>query len=655
MLRACGFVVAAGALFVAFYAYSFRIEPSLEQSLEPSRLPSEIADFEKAGDRLDEPAVKTSGKSQVTLTAGELRPKSELANGFVASKTCLECHPNEHHSWHASFHRTMTQVIDPDSAPAAITDKDVVLGERRYRFDKDGAEFFVTFADPLLGGQIVRRQLLMMTGSHHMHVFWYESDLHGAPGQLDIVFLKGDNRWIPRDSSFLLPPDMPEALELGTWNRTCSRCHSTHPRELFNPTTEDWDTRVAEFGISCEACHGEGEGHAKLHARDKTGEIDVTAIVDSIVNPAKLSKKASSDVCGQCHSVFMPDYDVLTQSDYMRDGNPFRPGQLLTDKAFTKVVRASAEQRDTETFKKWSSMEHMGNWFWSDGMPRIVGREYNGLIESPCFQHGEMTCLSCHEMHPSESTDLTIWRDDQLKLEMREDASCLHCHEDFSDRIAEHTHHAVDSHGSRCMNCHMPHTTYGLLKTVRSHQISSPTIEASRTSDRANACSLCHLDRGFQWVAGYLHDWYKQPELKQEPGEQPPPVSTSVLHLLSGDAAQRAVQVAAMGWKPAQEASGTDWMEPFLLLGLNDPYDAVRIVAAKSLATLPERHSSEIDPLETAENRMNAFNDAISIIDDQLQLRPRPEVLINEEGRFDFLRARSYLDQRNHQPVHLRE
>src|SRR2546430_13546483 len=40
--------------------------------------------------------------------------------------------------------------------------------------------------------------------------------------------------------------------------------------------------------------------------------------------------------------------------------------------------------------------------YWSDGTVRVSGREYNALIESPCFSKGAMTCLSCHSMHQSD-------------------------------------------------------------------------------------------------------------------------------------------------------------------------------------------------------------------------------------------------------------
>ena len=29
----------------------------------------------------------------------------------------------------------------------------------------------------------------------------------------------------------------------------------------------------------------------------------------------------------------------------------------------------------------------------------VTGREYNGLLDTPCFQRGKMSCLSCHSMH----------------------------------------------------------------------------------------------------------------------------------------------------------------------------------------------------------------------------------------------------------------
>ncbi|TWU03311.1 cytochrome c3 family protein [Neorhodopirellula pilleata] len=601
---------------------------------------------------------------EIRQTSRAIGPEEVVSDGYVSSDACQECHVETHRSWHASYHRTMTQPVDSETAPAAINGQVVEVQGKTYAFEKQGDHYSVTFPDPLLGGQVHRRRLVLMTGSHHMNVFWYESGVHGTPAQLDIVFLKQEQRWVPRDSSFLQPNHHSNVIELGTWNRTCSRCHATHPKEGYRNATQDWETKVVEHGIACEACHGQGNDHIQQHSTraavllaegQNANTQDITeadSAADQIVNPSQLSKHASADLCGQCHSVFIPDYDVLSEADYARDGNPFRPGQLLSDTGFSKVVRATEEYRNSEAFVRWSKMEDLGSTFWSDGTIRIAGREYNGLIESPCFQDGEMTCLSCHTMHPSGDQDLTDWRDDQLKPGMRGDEACLQCHDDYRDQIAEHTHHPIESSGSRCMNCHMPHTTYGLLKTIRSHRITSPSIRDSQTSDRPDACSLCHLDQSFAWVSSHLRNWYGQTGAGSSGSDA---VATSVSHLLRGDAAQRAVQVAAMGWQPAQEASGTKWIEPFLLLALNDPYDAVRLLSARSMKTLPERFSLPIDPLDSASKRMTAFNESIQIMEKELNASSRPEVLIDEQGRIDFVRVRALLDQRNHRPIVLRE
>jgi hypothetical protein len=191
-------------------------------------------------------------------------PTVVLADGYVGSSSCRECHADEHQSWHDSYHRTMTQVISKSTAPQAIVNTQVQVEGQTYSFEQRDGRFFVELDDPTLHGQRATRQLVMMTGSHHMHVFWYESDSEHTPAQLPIVYLIDQHRWIPRRSAFLRPSDFPKTTELVRWNQTCSSCHSTHPRQRLQKETHVWDTHVAEFGISCEACHGPGQQHIEL-------------------------------------------------------------------------------------------------------------------------------------------------------------------------------------------------------------------------------------------------------------------------------------------------------------------------------------------------------------------------------------------------------
>ena len=143
--------------------------------------------------------------------------------------------------------------------------------------------------------------------------------------------------------------------------------------------------------------------------------------------------------------------------------------------------------------------------FWSDGQVRVSGREFNGLAASACFKRGEMSCLSCHSLHHYQDPD------DQLGARMEGNQACLQCHSSFAAKLESHTHHRAESTGSLCYNCHMPFTTYGLLKAIRSHTITSPTVRSSLATGRPNACNLCHLDKSLGWTAQKLNGWYGQP------------------------------------------------------------------------------------------------------------------------------------------------
>ena len=73
------------------------------------------------------------------------------------------------------------------------------------------------------------------------------------------------------------------------------------------------------------------------------------------------------------------------------------------------------------------------------------------------------------------------------------------------NQISAHTHHRAESSGSRCYNCHMPRTTFGLLHAMRSHQVSVPTVKESLDHGRPNACNLCHLDKTLAWSVAEIN------------------------------------------------------------------------------------------------------------------------------------------------------
>lgn len=545
----------------------------------------------------------------------------------------------------------MTQKIDAAAFTKLIGKPNATVAGVDYRFTREGERCFVTFDDPIeVGDETVKKELLLMTGSHHMTVFWYESPFGRTLAMLPIVFLRDQERWILRNAAFVRPPGQ-TAHELGRWNQVCSRCHSTHPRGRLNDETEEWDTHVVDFGIACEACHGPGDMHIKYHKRT----VGVGKYDDKIVNPRDLSHDKQSDVCGHCHSVQRPDFAKYSQEKLMEEGMPFRPGDDLEESPLRLILRPSTDFVGTPGHERALNEPNLQNTFWPDGVVRVAGREYNAMVESPCFQEGELSCLSCHTMHPNKTEDLKVWRDDQLKPGMRTNTACTQCHQEpkYNKKIAEHTHHLADSQGSQCMNCHMPHSTYGLLKTVRNHRIESPSLITMLKTGRPNGCAMCHLDKNIGWVGDHLTEWYGQEPLQLSPFARG--TASSLVNYLIGDAGIRAVYAAGFAWEPAREASGSDWMAPYLILGLTDEYDAIRLIAKRTLQTLPGYENVEIDEFADPAKRIEAVNRLLAEFKQAGRLKPRPELLIDQNGTIDFRKAAEMFNARDQTPIFLSE
>lgn len=521
-------------------------------------------------------------------TPPDNRPIVTRTSGYVTSDTCRSCHPGNYASWHASFHRTMTQEAKPGNFAAKMDGLELSLDGVDYRVDRVGDTHQIRTkpAGSPSHAYGPGKDIVLLTGSHHLQVCWTETEQGRTLGQFPFAYLIAEKMWAPMSHSFLVSPDIKQVYADGSWNHGCIICHATHGRS--RPVTETtFDSRVEEFGISCEACHGPARDHIEAHrnplrrlAHRISGGPDPT-----IANPARMDGPTSSLVCGQCHSIqsFIESEDTRR---FDQEGTLFRPGmkQLDPTRAVTRPPRGEAIKAPTT-----APAHAAGDSFWPDGMIRVTGREYNGVEASPCFKGGKFSCLSCHEMHPERADAATLqdWKTArQMKPGLGEsDAACLQCHGSLRQNLTAHTHHAASSSGSRCYNCHMPHTTYGLLRALRSHEISSPNVKETLDHGRPNACTLCHLDQPLAWTADKLSDWYGHPKPKLSEDDRT--LSYGAQWLLRGDAGQRILLAWSMGWAPAQKASGSEWMYPFLIFSLNDNYAAVRFAAWKSLQTLP--------------------------------------------------------------------
>jgi len=566
--------------------------------------------------------------SLALLAATALRPVPDIEleralpirsgpDGMLSSGSCRGCHPGQYDTWHESFHRTMTQPAGPHSVVAPFDGRTLEARGRAFVVDRRGDEFWVTQVKPAGATETgLAKRVMMTTGSRHQQIYWTAGG-DGSLVQFPWVYVIADEIWVPSEDSFLHPDGWTQ--QQTKWNRDCIRCHSVGPSPNFDSQTENWKTQVTELGIACAGCHGAAEAHIRSHHNPlhrhrmrASGQPDPT-----IVNPRRLTRERSSAVCGQCHA-FAGFPDGFHGSIW----KSYRAGKQL--QAHFKVT--IGVNNDS---------------FWPDGAGRIGGREYNTMTLSGCYKKGEMTCLSCHTMHGDEPRD-------QLAPLMSSDEACLQCHEELRERVADHTFHRSASSGSRCLNCHMPYTSYALLGAARMHLVDSPGVSGKTTRERPNACNLCHLDKTLAWTSAHLTEWYQAPVV--ELGEDHEQVAAAIVWALRGDAAQRAIVAWHMGQPWALEASGDSWVTPYLARLLQDPYSAVRLIAYRSLREVADGKTLAFDFLGPADERAQVSREII-----QAWVREReadgavaaPETLVAGPGQLRWDRIAAIYAERD--------
>jgi hypothetical protein len=589
-------------------------------------------------------------------------PSQGRPGGYVSSDSCKACHPDQYRSWHHSYHRTMTQLASPETIRGKFNGLTLQLEGDAYHLERRGNEFWVDMVDPDWRSAQSRRrvigpggdpslpssapprakkQITMLTGSHHMQAYWVASQHGNKQFSFPFTYLFEDERWVPRNDVFLFDPTIRFSHQV--WNVGCISCHATAGQPRQDSKLQLSQTRAAELGIACEACHGPAEQHVQAnsdptrrYALHQSGKSDPT-----IFNPARHHHVQSAETCGQCHAI----RHNLRKDEWNLEGVDYRPGENLEARA-PLIQYDGAELYAPGQERKRALMEGS---FWSDGQVRVSGREFNGLAASGCFKRGELSCLSCHSLHHYQSND------DQLAAGMESNRACLQCHTDFSRKLEEHTHHRAGSSGSLCYNCHMPHTTYGLLKAIRSHTIDSPRVNTSLKTGRPNACNLCHLDQTLEWTSSKLHDWYSQPQ--ERLSDEHKSTSAALHWLLTGDAGQRAVVAWHFGWEPAKEISGTFWMPPHLAQLLVDPYSAVRYITQRSLRRYSGFENFSYDFIAPTVERAQARDRALEIWRGTASPtnRPRDSVLLQPNGLVQEDKVKGLLDQRDNRRMELFE
>ncbi len=534
-----------------------------------------------------------------------------LASEWAGSAACHTCHRDRFGTWHRTYHRTMTQLATQESVQGAFDGQTVQQWGIDVRPVQRGDEYWFEYRLPDSDALLVEQKIYKTVGSNRYQQYLTRDPDGGNFYRLHMLWHNQDERWIHMNAAFLGPDEQQFDDQVSVWNNNCIFCHNTGPepnvtnydellkRAAAGETVDaqfegEFDSSVAELGISCESCHGPSADHVAKHSNWLTRLFYTLTDTpdDTVVHPNKLDQQASTQVCGQCHGQRIP-VSVEVMREFIKTGPIYRAGDNLFDSV--ELV--------------WPESQlpvggHMGDLFtlrfWPDRTPRLTAYEYQGLLQSECYQESEMTCGTCHNMHKGDTHGM-------ITEENRTNQPCLACHQPIAEDVVAHTHHPEDSPGSLCYNCHMPEVVYGVMEIHRSHRIEVPRPARNAADGRPNACSLCHLDQSVEWAEQQTEAlWGVQAQPVQRADGLEAGLADGVARLHAGDPVERAVTATMIGRsiQRGQVEQPAQWRW-HLLHAMNDEYPAVRRFALRSLNQL-EQHLG--GPVPSVAGALSAFD-----------------------------------------------
>src|SRR5262249_34033873 len=294
---------------------------------------------------------------------------------------------------------------------------------RAYTMEQRGGKYVITIAK---GGRPAESFEVHYTLGARRFQGYLSKLPDGRIYVLPVFWHNEAKRWVDYEEITPIPNDTVHDFRQ-IWNVTCVNCYATNLARNYDAATNSYATTWTEMGIGCEAGHGPGKAHVDDPAHLK------------IFSMKKVGPRQVFDACGYCHgnknNVFFG----------------FKPGDRYDDYALPFLISEPIPENDPQ-----------GD-FWPDGRPSRFNRP-QALTVTGCFQRGEATCTSCHRMHGSENShSLKVAIDAPEGGHTRaSDGLCVQCHTGPRAVGADHTHHAAESQGSRCINCHMSDVNWRL-------------------------------------------------------------------------------------------------------------------------------------------------------------------------------------------------
>ena len=435
--------------------------------------------------------------SSASQDGGAKAPPYELE--YLGSASCGRCHSPEYKAWQNSLHIKMTKPISEAEIVGDFRDGTKFADhDRSYAFGSTNGKPFITVTygsakpetfsvDYTLGAKRYQGYLSTLPDGriYVLPVFWHIDS----------------NRWIDWKELTPIPDGAHDIRQI--WNVNCFNCHATNIAQGFDVATRKYQSTWTEMGIGCEACHGPGRDHVALMetweknpalkpAYDKSAtNRELSGLLKTFSTRGSEPRKVF-DTCAYCHgnklNVFVG----------------FKAGDRYEDFALPFLISQPIPANDFQ------------GEFWPDGRPNRFNRP-QALAQSGCFKAGAISCASCHDAHGSPN-------EYSLKVNIHQgrdgDTLCTQCHSDSKAdgrrpkaalagaSLSQHTFHAPESEGSRCINCHMSDLNWRLLIRRRDHTFDAPVPENTTRFGIPNACTTCHDDKSPEWAAAQMTKWW---------------------------------------------------------------------------------------------------------------------------------------------------
>lgn len=407
----------------------------------------------------------------ISLATGTVA-KGQETPAYVGSAACTDCHQDQAAAWARSHHAAAWTLPSDETVLGDFGDDEFVHQGVTHRFSREGTRFMVETDGP--EGR-ARYPILGVAGIAPLQQYLVETE----PGRVqshDVVWDVEERRW------YHLYPDQRLSAADGlhwtgvykTWNARCAECHATGYEKRYSARARAYDSRQAEIGVGCEACHGPGEAHLAWAGGQEVPE----GLTEAGFTIGFSAGRAETEIqqCAGCHS----------RREALLDGNPL-PGTPYGDAYRLSLLR--------------DGLYH------ADGAIRDEVYVYGSFLQSKMYAKG-VRCSDCHDPHAAERV-------------AEGNAVCTQCHSEAGNTrfpslrkaaydAPAHHFHEQGSAGAECRSCHMIERVYMGVDGRRDHSFRVPRPDLSDATGAPNACIDCHEGRSNRWAADAVALRYPQ-------------------------------------------------------------------------------------------------------------------------------------------------